>query len=65
MKKNFRKSIVAMLLLVTLSFSNTVVSSAKVTTKKDSYSAYSVAGNRVCYVELTAEGNTSKHTISN
>ena len=65
MKLKLRRSVVAFTLLTMLVVSNIVVASAKVTTKKDDYSAYSAAGIRVCYVQLTAEGNTSKHTISN
>lgn len=65
MKTNLRKSIVTMFLITILVASNLVTSNAKITKKTDDYSAYSAIGLRVCYVKLTAEGDTKKHTISN
>lgn len=65
MKKYAKKSIVSLFLLTVLIVANCITSSAAVTTKNTSYSAYSAIGLRVCYIKFTAEGNTSKHTISN
>lgn len=58
MKTNLRKSIVTMFLITILVASNLVTSNAKITKKTDDYSAYSAIGLRVCYVKLTAEGDT-------
>lgn len=65
MKKIFKKVIVSVFLMALLFASNYMTSSAAIKVKRDSYSAYSAVGLKVCYVELTAEGDTSNHTISN